>query len=684
MPRQPLLHELLVALAAPTQAWSGLDGQIRPEGAQGAYHGDLRVLSGAVLRVGGEEPEPIGAGGDGPGRVLAVHVARAVDGPGADPTVRVDRARVVTPGRVEETIVLGCATPQPVVTHVEVLLACDGASMAEVKSGGRPASLPARSAGTRAVRWDLSRGVRVLVDAPGAAVSVDGAAARLDWAVEVRAGRPVTLRWVLDVEDPTGVVRAPARAQPEWEVPAVDGDDRRLRRWLDQALGDLAGLRMTAEFAPDDVFLAAGAPWFFTLFGRDSLWAARMLLPLGTRLAGGTLRTLAARQGRRDDPGTAEQPGKILHEVRRGGLHLPAQGLSLPPVYYGTVDATPLWVCLLHDAWRWGMPSAEVAELLPAAERALAWMADFGDADGDGFLEYVDVTGTGLANQGWKDSGDSVQWRDGRLATGPIALAEVQGYAHEAALGGAALLDAFGRPGADRWRDWAARLRDRFREVFWVPGADGGYPGIALDADKRAVDTVTSNIGHLLGTGLLDAQEEALVAERLVRPDMSSGYGLRTMSTQSAGYWPLRYHGGAVWPHDTAVVLAGMARSGHAAAAATLADGLLAAADEFDGRLPELYAGDARGAVPRAVPYPAACRPQAWSAAACVAVLGAILGLDPDVPAGVLRVAPPRPSPVGSLQVHGLRLAGYRLDVDVSPDGAARVRTQAPVEVVAR
>ncbi|HEY0119126.1 MAG TPA: amylo-alpha-1,6-glucosidase, partial [Cellulomonas sp.] len=354
----------------------------------------------------------------------------------------------------------------------------------------------------------------------------------------------------------------------------------------------------------------------------------------------------------------------------------------LPPVYYGTVDATPLWVCLLHDAWRWGMPAAEVEALLPAAEAALEWIVGPGDSDGDGFLEYVDETGSGLANQGWKDSGDSVQWRDGRLATGPIALVEVQGYAHEAAMGGAALLEAFGRPGAQRWRDWAGELATRFRHSFWTQDAHGRYPGIALDADKQVVDTVTSNIGHLLGTGILTREEETTVAERLGRPDMDSGYGLRTMSTDSAGYWPLRCHGGAVWPHDTAIVVAGLSRAGHADAAARLATGLLAAAQDLDDRLPELFSGDQRGTVPAVVPYPAACRPQAWSAAASVAVLGASLGLTPDVPGGRLHVAPPTTSAVGALRVRGLRLAGHDLDVEIDRDGRVRVRTDAPVEVV--
>jgi glycogen debranching enzyme len=250
-------------------------------------------------------------------------------------------------------------------------------------------------------------------------------------------------------------------------------------------------------------------------------------------------------------------------------------------------------------------------------------MRDHGDSDGDGLLEYVDETGHGLANQGWKDSGDSVQWHDGRLAEGPIALCEVQAYAYEAAVHGADLLDHFGRDGGDAWRAWAERLRDRFRASFWVSDAAGAYPAIALDAAKRPVDTVTSNLGHLLGTGLLDEHEEALVAARLVSPELAAGFGLRTLSSDAAGFWPLSYHGGSVWTHDTAVAVSGLARAGFADEARTLAEGLLAAAPSFDHRMPELHSGDDRGEVPAPVPYPASCRPQAWSAAAAVAVWAA-------------------------------------------------------------
>ncbi|WP_298457035.1 glycogen debranching N-terminal domain-containing protein [uncultured Cellulomonas sp.] len=672
MERQPLLHDLLVATMAPSQAWSGPDGQIRPGGAQGYFYGDLRTLSRAVLTVDGEEPETIAGGPAGPGAVEVLGLLRGVDEDGADPTVQLRRLRRVDPGQVHEDLEVTAATREPVTLTLRLEVACDLAAVEAVKQGRATCELPgAVAAHGGSVRWSGPDGTSVTLTAPGARITADDPARpRLEWDVVVRPGATTAVGWGVTVTAAATTVGPPVATAPEWSVPAVAADDRRLAALLDQALADLTTLRMTADFAPGDTFLAAGAPWFFTLFGRDSIWAARMLLPLGTELAAGTLRVLAARQGTVADPETAEQPGKILHEVRAQPLDLGGEGRVLPPVYYGTVDATPLWVCLLHDAWRWGMPAEQVRALLPAMERALDWMTDHGDADGDGFLEYIDTTGRGLANQGWKDSGDSVQWRDGSLATGPIALCEVQAYAHEAALGGAALLEAFGRPGADRWRSWAADLAARFRRSFWVADDDGGYPAIALDADKRPVDTLTSNIGHLLGTGLLDPDEERQVARRLGAPDMSSGYGLRTMSTTSGGYWPLRYHGGAVWAHDTAITVAGLARSGHTDVAAALVDGLLAAGDATGYRLPELYSGAARGSVPTLVPYPAACRPQAWSAAAAVAVLSATLGLDPDVPGGTLRVTPVAPSPVGAVRVSGLRLDGRPLAVEVDARGA--------------
>jgi len=333
----------------------------------------------------------------------------------------------------------------------------------------------------------------------------------------------------------------------------------------------------------------------------------------------------------------------------------------LPPLYYGTVDATPLWICLLHDAWRWGMPADEVRALLPNLLRALTWMRDFGDSDGDGLLEYVDRTGKGLSNQGWKDSGDSVQWRDGTLAVGPIALCEVQGYAYEAATHGADLLDAFDGDGSV-WREWAQTLREK----FWIDSPDGAYVAVALDRDKRAVDTVTSNMGHLFGTGILDDGQGALLARRLVSPGLNSGFGLRTMSTDAAGYWPLSYHGGSVWAHDTAIAVAGLARDGFRKESDELALGLLAAASGFNYRMPELHSGDSINDFSSPIPYPSACRPQAWSAAAAVSVLSSVLGLEPNAQSGELRISPS--AVVGAVSVEGIVFAGSVGSISVNAE----------------
>lgn len=381
---------------------------------------------------------------------------------------------------------------------------------------------------------------------------------------------------------------------------------------------------------PEAPFIGAGAPWFLTLFGRDSIISASLLLPAAPAVARGTLAALAHLQGTAHDAATAEAPGRIVHELRREATeHAGAsKRLVLPPRYFGTVDATPLWISLLHDAWRAGMPIDEVAALAPHLEAAIGWMREAAAGDPRGFLTYHDPTGHGLANQGWKDSGDAVRWADGSLADGPIALCEVQGYAFRAAHHAADIVDALGRPGAADLRSWRDSMADRFRAAFWVESRDGGprYPAVALDVRGRAVDGIASNMGHLLGTGMLDADERRAVVERLMDPTLFSGFGIRTLSTTNGGYWPMRYHAGAVWPHDTAMIIDGMLADGFAEEARTVAEGLLAAAASFDWRLPELFAGVSRDESARAVPYPAACRPQGWSAAAAVVVARALSG----------------------------------------------------------
>ncbi|HEY7144261.1 MAG TPA: glycogen debranching N-terminal domain-containing protein [Streptosporangiaceae bacterium] len=753
---QPWLHELVTVLGAPTVALSEHSGQIRPRGAQGVLHADARVLSAVVLEVGGAEPAPVSSGLLGAGRALFISAARQLGEDIPDPTVRIERERVVSPGQVRERIRVISAAGAPVSTELTVRLAADLAGIGVIKAGQaglagqHPARITVLTGGSGAAPGGQAPGrqppngqagagqaqhgqaqhgqdqhgqdpdgqdpdgpdpegqdsgghpagghpvadsaelawgdgpLRVRLSAPGAAATTadHGRTALLRWPVRLGPRGRAEVGWEITVRDPAAVVTAAAdlaARATSWSGVRAGGDDPRLGRLLARALPDASALRMATARSPGDVFLAGGAPWYLTLFGRDSIWAARLMLPFGWRLAAGTLRALAALQGTQVNGETGEAPGKIPHELRTAGRQ--AAG-GLPPLYYGTIDATPLWVCLLHDAWRWGMPAAQVRELLPSLTAALACLRDYGDADGDGFLEYIDQSGHGLANQGWKDSGDAIRFASGQIAAPPVALCEVQGYAYEAASRGADLLEALGEPGAGQWRSWAAQLAAAFRSAFWVNGPAGAYPALALDAAKRPVDSLTSNIGHLLGTGLLTPAEESRAAARLAGPDMDSGYGLRTMSADSGGYNPLSYHCGSVWSHDTAIVIRGLAVSGHPAQAARLAGELLDAAGEFGWRLPELFGGDARALVPWPSPYPASCRPQAWAAAAAGALVQALLGLDADVPGGRVSIAPPPARPDGAgqrLHVDGLVAGDDTFSAGIDADGEGYLRGLSPM-----
>ncbi len=667
---QPALHQLAMCLQAPTLVASSADGQVRDRGAEGMMHGDVRVLSRAVVTVNGAEPEAVSSSRVGAAGYRFTGLLRALGDAHPDPTVRLDRLRTVSAGRCDEELMLSSTASEPVTVEIEVDVAADFAEVDVVKSGRRGQVLAPRREGDSTLVWEIKGTASRLVfsSAHGSTVTETGEGGTWTWRTVLEPRTQTRFGWGVEVSDPRAAV-GPARSHSTWAVPEVRADDRRLARWLSASLEDLSSLRMTTVDSPDDVFVAAGAPWYFTLFGRDSLWAARMALPLGTDLAGGTLRTLAARQGTVHDPASQEQPGKILHELRRSVMVLDDHGTALPPTYYGTVDATPLWLCLLHDAWRWGLPSDQVQALLPAARAALDWLVEWADPDGDLLLEYVDSTGTGLSNQGWKDSGDSVRFADGSMAEAPIALAEVQGYAHEALVRGSDVLEAFGHADTDTYRRRADGMRAVFARRFWVDDGRGRYPALALDGAKRRVDAVASNMGHLPGTGLLDEDGEAAVARWMADPTMSSGFGLRTMSTDAAAFSSLSYHCGSVWPHDTAVVLQALSRAGLAEHGRDLVEGLLCAAAAFDDRLPELWSGDAAPDVGNPVPYPAACRPQAWSVTSAVAVLQVVLGLEVDVPRGVARLRPMCPSPVGRLVVDGLVVAGEPVVIELDASG---------------
>lgn len=654
------------------QAWSGQDGQIRRGGVQGIYCADTRVIDQALLTVNGEEPEAIGVTSAQGASASFEALIRTLGDEGNDPLVSLSRRRTVSTGKLREDIVLRSDLAHEITAVIDVEIGSDFSPMDSVKSGGPAYPVAPVSRGGR---WHASAGaVSSALSAPNATAEQENGQLRLRWEVKIPAQGSVTVGWSVEARDTVAPFTAAETPAPA--ALRVRAQDQRLEALAERALADLEGLRMSSKDSPQDTFLAAGAPWFFTLFGRDSLIAARMMLPVDPTLAAGTLRTLAARQGSKNDPETAEQPGKILHEVRRGELRLPADAsnaeLRLPPVYYGTVDATLLWVSLLHDAWKWGMPEPEVHALLGNLEAAMVWLRDWADADGDGFLEYIDLTGHGLANQGWKDSGDSIRWNDGSLATGPIALAEVQGYAYQAAVHAADLLEAFGRPGADEWRMYAKDLAQKFHISFWCSDNLGRYPAIALDKDKRPVDGVASNMGHLLGTGILSMEEEDVVAGRLMHPSMFSGFGVRTLDTGNGGYWPLRYHAGSVWTHDTAFILEGLAKAGHTAEAARLGAGLLNAAEAFKYRLPELFSGhtpDQGGPLP----YPASCRPQAWAAASLIPMMLATLRLTPQGPGTLPTAAASVPTPFGAFSVEGLRAGDRTFRIDVDQDGTPTV-----------
>jgi glycogen debranching enzyme len=659
---------------------SGPSGDVTPRGDQGFYVRDTRFLDRLELRVDGVAPLPLSGGSIDASR--AIFHAHLPPGERAaiDATVLVTRRRVVAGGLHEEVELLN-AGAHPAEVNVELFAGTDFAYIFDVKHGRNLAAVPPDVLGDRLEFRRPGGTERVTVRSSTLRAVGD----RLRVALTLEPGRSVQCCVDVTVQDEHAITRPEDRCAALQEPPRrwFDDDDAgarpsvvasepRFARLVRGSIADLRSLELRDHLAPADRFLAAGSPWYLTLFGRDSLWAALMALPFDADLAGGTLRVLARRQGASVNRATEEEPGKVLHEVRRGALA--EERGELPPHYFGTVDATPLFVIVAHEAWCWGLPSGQVEALLPNIEAALAWMRDYGDADGDGFVKYVRHGPRGLANQGWKDSHDGIRFADGTIARAPMALSEVQGYAFAAAMRGAELLDRFGRPGADQWRSWAARLRERFRERFWVHDDDGPYPAVAIDGDGRAVDSVASNMGHLLFTGILEPDETALVAKRLARPDMSSGYGLRTLSQASGGYNPISYHCGSVWPHDTAIAAWGLAANGHADVASGLIDGLVDAAPTFQFRLPELMAGIGADQSPVPVPYPAACRPQAWAAGGALLLVRALFGLDVRVPDSLLTVRPVRVPAISRMALRGLPLAGGSLDL-VLDDGRVEVTT---------
>jgi glycogen debranching enzyme len=421
-------------------------------------------------------------------------------------------------------------------------------------------------------------------------------------------------------------------------------------------------LRSLLTPTPHGDIVAAGIPWFVAPFGRDALMAGHQILMLNPEVARTTLGVLAAYQGTEVDEARAEEPGKILHELRQGEL---ARSGVLPHTpYYGSVDSTPLWLLLLGTYWRWTGDLALCRELLPNVERALEWMDRFGDRDGDGFIEYAGSGPPGLAHHGWRASHNAVVHGDGTPATGPIALAEVQAYAYVARLRIAEVYEALGRSDqAVMLRAAAGTLRKSFNDAFWVD--DEQYFALALDGDKRQVATVGSSPAHALYCDIVEDEKAEVMARRLLAPDMFSGWGIRTMSKSAVAYNPMSYHNGSIWPHDNAFIAAGLKRYGHSTATNRVATALfdMACTTEYL-RLPELFCGFTRRTPNRPVAYPVACSPQAWSAGAPFLILQALLGISARAHENALTVNKPLlPSWLSSVELRNLRVGASTISL---------------------
>ncbi len=453
--------------------------------------------------------------------------------------------------------------------------------------------------------------------------------------------------------------------------------------WIDRSTADLD---MLSTQLPEGPYPYAGLPWYATTFGRDGLLTAYQYLWLDPGMARGVLAFLAASQATEHDPESDAEPGKILHEARHG--ELAAQGEIPFRRYYGTVDATPLFIGLAGAYYRRTGDLDFIRDIWPHIKNALHWIDCDGDSDGDGFVEYARHTGKGLVQQGWKDSHDSIFHRDGRLADAPIALCEVQGYVYDAKLQAAMLAALLGEPALERkLREGAYLLKKNFNDAFWCEEI-GSY-ALALDGEKRQCAVATSNAGHALWTGIADPGLAARVADRLLCEDFFCGWGVRTVAAKTVRYNPMAYHNGSVWPHDNALIAAGMARYGFTDKAMAIFSGLMEASQYVDQhRMPELFCGFSKHPGEGPTLYPVACSPQAWAAASVFGLLQACLGLcfDPDKPE--VRFCNPRLPPfLDTVEITGLSIGGATLDLSLQryPNnvGINLMRKQGQIDVVA-
>jgi glycogen debranching enzyme len=658
----------------------------------GFFARDTRFLSLFRLTVNGHKPLLLSSG-----KVeyfsAAFYLRNApVDGLAQD-SVAISRERFVSDA-MQERIVVENVTTGPVAIELAIEVASDFADIFAVKEydfalgdpvRAKPLPRPAPAAfdveHNRFVIDDPAEGGRthVTFSEPGV---VDGGVMRYRVELEPRGRWEMTADVAADPGEATSLV-SPGRFGEElgrvqesltaWQlqVPQLRASWDALDRSFGRSVSDLASLRMRGGNHGIARLPAAGMPWFMTVFGRDTLITSYQTLMFGPELARGALEVLAELQATGDDASIDAEPGKIVHEVRHGKA-----AKVWFARYYGTLDATPLYLVLLSEVWRWTGDNALAQKLREPALRALAWIDEFGDRDGDGFVEYERRTDRGLENQSWKDSGDSQRFADGRIASAPIAPCEIQGYVYDAKLRVAELArETWGDGGlAERLEAEAAELRKRFDEAYWVEER-GGYYALALDADKRRVDSMCSNMGHLLWSGIVPAERVDQVAGALMRKELWSGWGVRTMSTDDHGYSPLSYHNGTVWPHDNSLIAAGLARCGRRDAALRIVRRMLEAAAYFDYELPEVFAGLPRTTTPFPIAYPTAARPQAWAAGTPVLLLQILLGLEPDRASRSLltTLTDELPPWAGSLRLTRVQAFDGAWDVVVEDGGSIQV-----------
>ncbi|MCX4765495.1 glycogen debranching protein [Streptomyces sp. NBC_01275] len=628
----------MICVALPGLAISTEQGQLTGRGLEGFYRAGRRILARCQVRVAGREPLVVQARMTSSDRARFIGALRVTPHGGPDPDVVVERTRCADG---TERITLHSAAARPLRLPVEVALGTDLADLGAIASGAQGPELPA-SVHDSGLRWSCATGTSYVTADPPPADAL-ASAGLLRWEVDVPPGGSVSVHLTVRLEG-AGPVRAVGRAATSPLAPArATGDDPRVQGLLATSVEDLQALLVRDPAHPVDTYLAAGVPWRCGLAPAEALAAARMTLPLGTRLAAGTLRTLARTQ----ITGQGPRVGVIPGPRRDAGAHL-------PPGCTGT-EATLLFPALLAEARRWGLPDQETEELLPAAERCLTWLRT---AAGEG------------------------PYLSDPQPSGPVRC-ETQAHAHRAALLGADLLDSCGRPGGGALRQWAQTLRAAFRQDFWIDDPGGGRPAAARTPDGRPVPLLCATTVHLLDTGLLGGGRQApglldkVQTEQLARllgsPVMDSGWGLRGLGAKEAGYNPFGHRSGAVRVHETAIAVAGLAAAGYEKESGALLRGVLAASEAFGHRLPEMYAGERRTDGSAPLPHPAACRPAATAAAAGVLLLTTLAGIRPDAPAGTVTLRPLHSAPLGEIGLTGLRVAGAPFSVRVSRLGLAMV-----------